>query len=56
MASLKDLVKQALDKKQGAKADDGHAAVAHAQQTVGSNAKSVQGTAKPSKKVTGRGR
>lgn len=56
MASLKDLVKKALDKKHGAKTDDGHDAVAHAQQTVGSNAKSVKGSAKPTKKVTGRGR
>jgi hypothetical protein len=56
MASLKDLVKKALDKKQGVKTDDGHDAVAHAQQTVGSNARSVKGGAKPTTRTTGRGR
>jgi hypothetical protein len=56
MANLKDLLKQALDKKHGTKSNDGHEAVTHAQQSVGSNAKSVKGAAKPTKKVTGRGR
>lgn len=56
MASLKDLVKKALDKKQGIKTDDGHEAVAHAQQTVGSNARSVKGGSKPTTRTTGRGR
>ena len=55
MANLKDLLKKALDKKQGVKNDDGHDAVAHAQQKVGSNAKSVKGGSKPTARSAGRG-
>ena len=56
MASLKDLVKKALNKKQEVKTNDGHDAVAHAQQTVGSNARCVKGGSKPTTRTTGRGR
>lgn len=55
MANLKDLIKKALEEKQGVQTDDGHEKVAKAEKTTKKTGKSAPAK-KPSTRTTGRGR
>lgn len=57
MANLKDIIKAALDKKNGVVTDDGHEAVTHTEKKSTKKAStSKTAVKKPTARVTGRGR
>lgn len=57
MANLKDLIKKALDEKNGVTKDDGHEAVTQVEKKTTKKAAAGKTTVKkPTARVTGRGR